>query len=419
MANVRPPGYYTSWFHFVANLPAQQNVNLYDYIVKNSSWNSESKKLNAIITIPEGVTISARDITTKIDESGNPSVIGTNAAIYIPATLPFGQGSFREYDRITIINKGTIKGAYAFRDYGGENSSFTPPAEVKNGLDNISDQVSSVFLEVRGGGGGGGGACNSLAGSGGGGGGSGGRSAQTVTVTPGIMVVSGRGLGGSGSSNNCSGCSYNSNGGNTYANDGGNSFFSQNGSNIILATGGKGGQCGKNGGRYEKRDFFGFTSATWYRKSPNSSGGAGGTPGGTSGGTGTGGDQASEKSGDAPRGKGGSGGANTNHSSGGRGAKARRERNQDDGVTEATSGENGLTRFSYTRRELFGPALAVNHNNFFIDNNDGKIIGGYPNINNVAQTKWAVYGGNNIKAVEGKLSLVNTNVVGQITTALI
>lgn len=406
MAKVKPPGYYISWYHFVADLPTQQNVNIYDFITKNSYWNSSSKKLNAIITVPANAVISAKDIKrAKIDDNGKPTVSGPDAAIYIPPTTKFGGGGFRTYDRVTIVNKGKIIGPYAYRDYGGDDSSFTPPAERKDGDDNITDEVNKVSLSVKAAGGGGGGASNQYAGAGGGGGGSGGsRSNSRVSVTPGVEVTATIGSGGS------------AGGDDVVGGTGGNSSFSQGGSSLISATGGKGGEDGDHNGSFERCWFWGWPSvfcATVYREGTGGKGGAGGNPGGVAGSSGTGGPEATERSGSAPRGAGGAGGSKDGHASGGSGGNA----NKTNKGANATKGEDGGTRYDYTRRELYGPAIVVRHSNVFIDNNNGKIIGGYPNIENQKQTKWALYGNNNVKPSEGRLPLPQTNFVGEATAA--
>jgi hypothetical protein len=422
MANVRPPGYYVSWYHFVADLPASTNVNLYDFITQNSRWNSSSKKLNAIITITENTTISARDITRSlINADGKPAVTGPDAAIYVPPTTPFGQGSFRSYDRVTIINKGKIKGAYAYRDYGnwlGNNEGFIPPTAIKhptNGTgfssDNLTDEVKTVRLETRSAGGGGGGPSNQNAGAGGGGGGSGGRNINNnATVIPGTVVSATVGSGGAAGGHEAGG------------GKGGDTDFTQGTSELIKSIGGEGGTGGQDGGQREVCWVwtpFSVFCATVYNTGNGGTGGAGGSAGGARGSDGTDGPEAKERDNVAPRGKGGAGGAKENHSSGGKGGTA--SRTPDGAGQAAKPGQDGAARYDYTRREIYGPALVVRHVNTFLNNDSGKIIGGYRNYKpEEDRSKWAIYGSGNLKKSEEALNdYMNTNIVGGATTAVI
>jgi hypothetical protein len=130
---------FSSWYTVIIDLTTRSNVNIYNLITSNSQWTNNSKKLRAFITIPNGNTIHS-----------------TSASI--PAiTIP---NQFRYYDRITIVNNGTIVGASGVGGAGGIGR--TSPNGSAGGVGGTALLIqNNIFLEnnglVTGGGGGGGG----------------------------------------------------------------------------------------------------------------------------------------------------------------------------------------------------------------------------------------------------------------------
>jgi hypothetical protein len=353
--SVRPPGYYTSWYHFVADLPTSTNINLYDWIVQNSFWNNRGKKLNAMITIKSGTVISASDLTSKRINS-NPSVLDCIPAIIIG-------NEFRYYDRISIWNNGVIVGAYGFKDYTGDGS-FVPPDQTSSNGIIITHAVTSVSLTVAAGGGAGGSASGSCPGASGGGGGSGGiETNSSASVTAGTQVEA---IGGA---------------------KGEDASYKQNNVSLVSATKGGDGGDGECGSRF--RTCLGFEFGVcfnWANGWANGKGGTGGsagTPGGEAGNKGSGDgrkldrDDCEFRRGGAPGTKGGG--------DGGKGADFC-------GGTGAGGGSAGWHDYSYTRKELFGPAINVKHTNVRIYNAGGIIAGGYSN-----PKIYALYGSRNIE----------------------
>jgi hypothetical protein len=128
---------FSSWYTVIINLTTRTNVNVYSLITSNSQWTNTSKKLRAFITIPNGNAIYSSD----------PAI----PAITVP-------DSFRYYDRITIINNGSILGAGGYGGAGGVGN--------QNGSNGGNGGTAlfirnNIFLEnngnIFGGGGGGGG----------------------------------------------------------------------------------------------------------------------------------------------------------------------------------------------------------------------------------------------------------------------
>ena len=193
--STRPPGYYTSWLNVVTDIPSfYGKLDLYEWIGDWTAanyghrWTNASKKLNAILTInglnnateiPIGKRINNRD--------DNLSLVTLELSDVEPAI--FISNKFNPWDRITIINNGNIRGAYAYRKYEG-TSDFTPPTTVQSVKNNVKTlKVNSVYLEARAAGGNGGFSTKGGSGAGGGGGGAGGLCAATVNVTEGIAVT--------------------------------------------------------------------------------------------------------------------------------------------------------------------------------------------------------------------------------------
>ena len=378
--SVRPPGYYVSWYHFVGDIPnGSKNVNIYDFIVANSYWNSSSKKLNAIITVPAGATITADGIG---NINASPAPTGSQAAVYVPPTKGFGQGSFRSYDRVTLIIKGKLVGAYGTKNYSG-TGTFTPPAAVMSGTDTVNFAVTTVSATVKAGGGSGGSGTDSGCAAGGGGGGSGGANSGSVNVTAGTeMTASGGGAGEDAS-------------------------YKQGATSRISATKGSNGGDASGGGSREAcaAIAFSFFCRTILKPATPGKGGNGGSPNGSKGGDG--GARSSEcqdrACGSAKGGNGGSGGGG----SGGKGGDGC-------GSGGGSGGKGGGHSYSYTRTELYGPGLVVAHENTFVDNDLGRIIGGY-----ASPQRYAVYGQNNIKRTSTSKALSDTNIVGGIAATAV
>ena len=137
-------GHYITYHTVVLDLLTQKNVNIYDFIIANSSWDTSSKKLKAVIRIPPNNTIYSTDPL-------------------LPAiTIP---NSFRSYDLIIIKNEGTIAGAGGAGGRGGFISGGTP-IEGENGINGgtaIYTRKNTYLYNsgyiYGGGGGGGGGGC--------------------------------------------------------------------------------------------------------------------------------------------------------------------------------------------------------------------------------------------------------------------
>lgn len=371
---VRPPGYYTSWLHVVTDIPSTSTgINLYtwigDWTERNYGhrWTNTSKKLNAILTIQPGSILTAPDYTTaKLNTAINP------VNVLPPILIP---DDFRDFDRITIINLGQIIGAYGFRDFSG-SGTFTPPSTVSQNNIILTQRVNRVTMDVAGGGGAGGNSNSGGTGSGGGGGGAGGRcQVEDVEVTPGV-VISASG-GGSGQ----------------------NASYTQSGNTLAAAS------AGGRGGDGTVRGYYGYCKAriglpfggsiclnTGHRVDPGS-GGGGGQGGrntitniqngnnGTAGGVGR---QRYSDTGWCGVGAGGSGGVGAG-GNGGAGGVARIR--CDSNPTNGSAGGAGWLLYSYTQRQLFGPAIKNRHNNIRIIN-QGQIAGGY----STGQTIYAVYG---------------------------
>jgi hypothetical protein len=361
--SVRPPGYYTSWFHVVADIPTSANIDLYKWIGDwtqanyNYRWTNTSKKLNAILTIQSGTVISASDYTAKRINT-SPAASECTPAILIG-------NQFRSYDRITIINKGKIIGAYGFKDFSG-SSDFTPPVATSSNGIILTHDVTSAFLTVAAGGGEGGkaaGTGNGLCG-GAGGGGSGGIKSETKTITAGT-IVNGSG-GGAGE----------------------DAEYKQNDVSLIKAT--KGGDGGDSIAANPKSreacaaiNLFNIFCQTIYQPYTPGNGGSAGSPGGSKGSDGNARDEEAQSR-DCSSCKGGLGGTG----GGGSGGKGR------DGCDggEKISGNAGSLSYTYIRKELFGPAIVVRHTNVRIYNEDGIIAGGYDN-----PVRYALYGSGNVE----------------------
>lgn len=379
---VRHPGYYSGWLHVVADIPASTNmINLYQWISDwtannyNYRWTGAGKKLNAILTIQPGTILSARH-KGSIDTT--PSTVNEDAAIFIKSDGPVGGDSFRSFDRITIINKGTIMGAYGDLTYDGEGS-FTPPVGIQ--FTAASSQfkykpVTSVDLHSYGTGGTGGAFSTAQAGGGGSGGNGGYRDIKNgVTVTAGIQVVSSESsgtysysqngfskssagpgaTGGAGAGNGCYECQrswtvylFGTRKHNIeYCNNAGiGGVSNKSGSNTQYGKSGTGGgQCSGS------KSGDGFWGAATSGCCGNYTGGAVGGAGGPGHTTEIMGKQVSG---------GGKGGTRTGASTG----------------TAATNGQAGTNEFRYKRTEMYGPAIITNRK-LLLDSDEGYIFGGY------------------------------------------
>lgn len=362
--SVRPPGYYTSWYHFVADLPTGKDINLYDWIVANSYWNNTGKKLNAMITINSDTVISASDLSNKITSSSSTS--NCKPAILIG-------NEFRYYDRISIWNNGKIIGAYGNRDFSG-TGNFTPPTESSSNGIVITHGVTSATLTVAAGGGAGGKASAECPGASGGGGGSGGKKVSSVSVTPGSLLVA---VGGDAGEN----ASYN--------------VGSPTGPKKLEATKGKDGTDGECGNRFKTClgvEIFG-ACLNWgngWDKGESGKGGDGGLDNGQKGGDGSAAGKKLDRDNCECK-RGGSPGAGPD--AGGAGGKGGDFCCKDG--TGPGKGSKGWHNYSYTRRELFGPAINVKHTNVRLYNSGGIIAGGYSSQN--MPTIYALYGSKNIE----------------------
>jgi hypothetical protein len=180
--------------------------------------------------------------------------------------------------------------------------------------------------------------------------------------------------------------------------DGEGSSFSQSGRGTLISTeGGKKGKKGVNGGKYEEVTFRCGWLGCWpeyitiYNEGNGGDGGAGGNDGGNAGTAGQGGKRSYEARGSSPLGRGGAGGA-SGGGAGGKGGDARNESN----ATGSGAGKPGSVSWSYTRRELFGPAIVVRHTNVRFYNEEGIIAGGYSN-----PVRYAFYGSQNVENTIG------------------
>lgn len=382
---VRHPGHYGSWLHLVANLTTSSNINLYDWIGDTTQslythrWTKDSKKLNAIITIPVANTINS----TRAD---------------IPAIKI--DGRFRSFDRITLIINGVINGGYQNYCYSGGSSFTVPAANYNNGI-LISSEVTSVNVQLVGGGGGGGTGNEKGNGGGGGGGGGGAYVSGAVSVRPGTIISftagdygrggntrgamsivngggggdttvsftmpgglggswsagGGKGGNGGGSSTDCDGCASVDNSGGP-----GGSFFKGNGNENEPSVKTSGSQGGR-GDRGAKDTSSG------------SGGGGGGSGSGARGGAGGLKDQDRGGSGSAPGGGGGGGGFNDREGG---------ERNNSGG-----DGAVGSYSSTYSVTRLTGIGILIE--NFIgylkIDSNGSGKVAGYPSIAG-SPTEW-------------------------------
>lgn len=400
--STRPPGYYTSWLNVVTEIPSfYGKLDLYqwlgDWTFANYGhrWNNQSKKLNAILTINGLNNATEIDINKRINNDDRDlSKVTLGLSDVEPAI--FISNQFNPWDRITIINNGNIRGAYAYRKYEGNNIDFTPPSTIQSARGNVSRlQVSSVALVARAAGGNGGFSSRSGSGAGGGGGGSGGTSSANASVTPGVAVTRSGGSVGT------------------------NSAWVQSGVNKVLASpGGNGGNacCGRQKGYCKtfgitdfKTDFayvlFGGWNPTCSPDNiahvPDSPGGGGGggfdlVSGGKTGVDGKPGTAAprqwyaSAGCGSVGTGFGGDGGVG----GGGNGGKGESVQMCNPGYGR-TNGSAGSHYFAYWQLQLFGPAIINQHNNVRIINN-GEIAGGYSD----GKTIYAVYGANIMDSAE-------------------
>jgi len=363
--SVRPPGYYTSWFHVVADIETTSDIDLYKWIgnytdrVYGYRWTNASKKLNAILTIQPGTVISASDLAPLINNL--PA-----ASSCVPAILI--DSRFRPYDRITIINKGKIIGAYGQKNYKGSDT-FTPPAQVASSVENgsiiITHDVTVATLTVAAGGGKGGKAADKSMGlcGGAGGGGSGGIKTSTESVTPGSEVTASGGLAGQ------------------------DAKYTQGLMSVEATKGGDGGDSiaaePKSREACPAINLFDIFCQTIYQPYTAGKGGAKGRPDGSPGSDGSARDQEAQSR-DCNLCIGGAGGS----AGGGAGGRGR------DGCDSRAriEGGKGYTNYSYNRKELFGPAIVVRHTNVRIINDEGIIAGGYSN-----PSIYALYGSGNVE----------------------
>lgn len=380
---VRPPGYYTSWLHVITNIPSTQNLDLYDWIGDwternyGHRWTNTSKKLNAILTIPNTSIISASNYTdVKLNSAITPGNI-------TPALLITTQ--FRSFDRITLINRGKIIGSYGFRDYGG-STSFTPPDDVISTKNTINThKVTTVSLSATAGGGRGGNGTNNFSGAGGGGGGAGGRCiVNNVTVEPGVQIIATGGGAGQGAK------------------------FAQNTKSLAHASAGSPGgnpSGGNQEGYCKAKGPFGecYSGGNRDNAPTPGAGGAGGSnlitarKNGNNGSKGGSGGQRyyGERSGVA----GGAGGVGI----GGNGGVGGNAYNGND--RNGANGLPGSLAWSYVQKQLFGPAIRNLHTNIRLINDDGEIAGGYSD----GQTIYAVYGASLFDSTETDWNGPNNN----------
>lgn len=346
--SVRALGHYSSWLHVVENLPATSSgINIYDWIqgytqqnygYRWSATNPQGKKLNAILTVPAGTIITGptRPATQLLND--NPGATEFTPAIEI-------DNRFRSFDRITIINRGRLIGSLGYKDYSG-SGDFKPPAEVTEGGVIKFYSVGSVNLDVAAGGGDGG-KCAGGAGASGGGGGAGGRKIQTLSVLPGLDITA------SGGSRRTA------------------ASYSQNGNVIITASPGGDGGDARQGGIDQRCNFidWGQDCLNVHTPGTGGTGGGGGSPNGQRGADGERNGERYFRSGTADptdKAAGGSG-------QGGPGGYGGGFRNDCDGGL----GSAGWHLWSYTRTELYGPAVKNKHTNVRILNDGGIIMGGY------------------------------------------
>lgn len=355
--SVRAPGYYTSWLHVVTDIPNRTNLNLYDFIREFTrekygyEWTNTGKKLNAILTIKRGTVINAANFDS-------PKLNSQITGQQVPAALTI-PNDFRDYDRITIINEGVIRGAYGLRDYSGVGS-FTPPIEqsVSGVITNF--EVRTVNLDVKAGGGDGAAAIGQGSGAGGGGGGAGGRCTKNnLTVTPGEQIV-----------------------GATTVGRLAEAKYTQFGRAICHASPGASGQQGQATGKSRYCggfDAYGIVCFNWfdfYNPGSPGIGGAGGRDeidgvlNGQRGQNGQVGRQKYNRDNRPLEGCGGVGGKLYGGDGGDGGSEP-----GNPGCPRRSNGQGGYCEFSYTRRELFGPAVKNFHNNIRFINN-GIIAGG-------------------------------------------
>lgn len=376
---VRHPGHYGSWLHLVTDLTTSSNINLYDWIGDKTSalyghrWNNTSKKLNAIITIPSNNLINS-----------------TNSSV--PAITI--DGRFRNFDRITLIIKGTILGGYSSYCYNGTSGSFDVPSKsVDRGIE-ISSDVTEVSVKLVGAGGGGGTGNEKGNGGGGGGGGGGALVEGKIGVKPGTTVTFTAGSGGArGTTSGPRSIQDGSPGGNsivsfTRLSDGQGGFWS---------AGGGGG--GKGGGRNEDEcdgcmsvDNSGGAGGKFTKSGPNdgspsvSQGGAGGRgdrgsndkSNGSGGKGGNSGSGASGGAGGGPRDDFGSKGVEPGGGGGGGGFNDRKggERNNSGG-----DGAHGSYSFTYSVVRLAGTGILIqNFLGYLKIDSDGGKVAGYPSI---------------------------------------
>jgi len=139
-------GYYGSWLTVVDTITTdQQNLNLWTYISTRAAsrfnWNRNGgKKLRGIITINSGVNIY----------SNNP----LTPAITIPAD---SASTFRSYDQVIIINKGSILGAAGVGAIGGGSTSGFDGGKGGTAIYTRRNLIITNNGNIYGGGGGGGG----------------------------------------------------------------------------------------------------------------------------------------------------------------------------------------------------------------------------------------------------------------------
>ena len=136
---------YSSWLTVIDTITTNQtNLNLYTYIsglalLRHGWTRAAGKKLRAIITIDDGVSITSNNVLTP--------------ALTLPADG--GAAAFRSYDLVMLINNGTIAGAPgaagALGRVGGDGGNGGTAIEANRTLFLTNNN------EIYGGGGGGGG----------------------------------------------------------------------------------------------------------------------------------------------------------------------------------------------------------------------------------------------------------------------
>jgi len=390
--SIRHPGYYSSWLHVVADLTTSTNINLFDWIRnwtltnygyewKGNEGGTTSKKLNAIITIPAGNTIS----------STNASI----AAIFIDSR-------FRYYDRITLKIAGKVLGGYADYCFDQPNNQGIAalPLQTTDAPTGFASAKAAhgVTAKMIGAGGGGGGSNDKGAGGSGGGGGGGAFINGYFAAFPGSAVTVTVGAGGAGAVAD-SLCIVNG----TAGTDTKVQFKTTSNSNATWTAGAGGRGGGGGGGSGGCVDFTysgpGTAGAGGSAGTASAPGISGSTINGSAGGNGTsgGGDGADNTGGDGgdsgsfgqgdPSGTGAGGdggdtggtdGIDGKMAGGGGGGGGSADRSGGRRYNDGGNGANGFVKLRYHRPYLAGPGVKI-ANTFpgYIEiNNQGGAIGG-------------------------------------------